>query len=421
MIQEFSVQNFLSFRDKETISFVATKDNHLLEELTAEVKPNVRLLRMAMVFGANASGKSNLLLAINAMWKLLYTARGTKISRIKHYQPFALTKNEPIRMECIFWATGRRYQYEIEYHEREILFEKLQYTTDSDVLSLMYERKAGEDIKFGSTLEVKAQERKDLNKDTLLNHTVLSTFGSKNIKVPLLEELHRWIGRNVCELGEYNNSVSIAEEASEKPEIKKTILDLMREADFNIADFEVIEVAPPKNIIDKILADERLPENIKEQLVENQKQLIFKHKTEAADYSISFNLESTGTKTYFRLARLLHNLQTPGYIFLEDELDGTLHYELLIHYLQTFLQSPCCSQLIFTSHNLLLLDENWMVRRDMIYLTEKNKASAATQLSRVSDMGLHKNMSMLNAYRIGKLGGKPRLGSTFLPIAETHE
>ena len=99
---------------------------------------------------------------------------------------------------------------------------------------------------------------------------------------------------------------------------------------------------------------------------------------------------------------------------MEDELDGSLHYDLLIHYLQTYLQVPSHSQLLFTTHNQMLLDEDWMIRRDMVWFTEKDKESASTSLYSASEMGLHKNVSLLNAYRIGKLGAKPLLGSTLL-------
>lgn len=421
MIQEFSFQNFLSFKDRETISFLATKDKHLLDELTVEIKPNIRLLRMATIFGANASGKSNLLLAMDTIWRLLYYPEFDKRKPIHHFQPFALTKNEPIQMECVFWAMGRRYKYEIQYNSKEILFEKLQYTTDSNILSLMYERKIGEEIKFGGTLEIKAQERNDLNKDTLDNHTVLSTFGKKNINVPLLYELYQWITKHICELGEYNKATDIAQEAESNPAIKRMILDLLKEADFNISDFELFQLSPSSKTIEKIMKDDNIPDSIKKKMVEPEKRLIFKHTTFDSQYSIDFGMESAGTRTYFRLARLLFNLKCSEYIFIEDELEGQLHYELLVHYLQTFLQTPSCSQLIFTSHNLLLLDENWMMRRDMVYLTECNKETGTNQVKRVSDMGLHKNISMLNAYRIGKLGGKPRLGSTYLSVKESDE
>jgi hypothetical protein len=95
-----------------------------------------------------------------------------------------------------------------------------------------------------------------------------------------------------------------------------------------------------------------------------------------------------------------------------------LHYDLLIHYLKTYLQTGSKSQLLFASHNQLLLDEDWMIRRDMVWFAEKDRKTASTILYRASDMGLHKNVSLMNAYRIGKLGAKPVLGSTLLNTAE---
>jgi uncharacterized protein len=103
---------------------------------------------------------------------------------------------------------------------------------------------------------------------------------------------------------------------------------------------------------------------------------------------------------------------------MEDELEDSLHYDLLLHYLQTYLQNGSKSQLLFTTHNQLLLDENWMFRRDMVWFAEEDRTSAYTKLYRASDLGIHKNVSLLNAYRIGKLGAKPILGSTFLNTEE---
>jgi AAA15 family ATPase/GTPase len=114
------------------------------------------------------------------------------------------------------------------------------------------------------------------------------------------------------------------------------------------------------------------------------------------------------------LARLLFDIKDGGCVLMEDELEESLHYELLIHYLQTFLQTSGKSQFIFTTHNQQLLNESWMIRRDMVWFTEKDRKSGSTVLSRASDMGLHKNVSLMNAYRIGKLGARPILGSTLI-------
>ena len=83
--------------------------------------------------------------------------------------------------------------------------------------------------------------------------------------------------------------------------------------------------------------------------------------------------------------------------------------------MELFLYNSDRSQLFFTTHNYLLLDEEFM-RRDIVWLTEKHSECASTCYTRVSDMGLHKNLSLFNAYRIGKLGAKPDLGSPYLSL-----
>jgi uncharacterized protein len=415
MIQEFSVQNFLSFKEKQTISFVATSDKTHLDELTIEVKPNLRLLKMAMIYGANASGKSNLLQAIQTCWMMLFSPTDSESEKIRGYQPFALTKNQPTAIEIIFWANGKQFKYQLEYDESSILYEKMEFTSDKGILSDMFERKKGEPIQFGGKLGIKAKQKDDLNKDTLHNHTTLSTLNKKNIEVPqVMWQLYNWIKGNVHELGIHNDGAQIAKEAEENPNLKKQILELLNKADFNITDFSMIEVKPPKEFVEEIGNDQYLSEQAKDRMLRPRKHVLLAHSTNDESFQISFGMESTGTRAYFRLARILFDLKKDGFVFMEDELERALHYDLLIHYLQTYLENSGKSQFILATHNLLLLDEDWLLRRDMVWFVEKDRKVSASRLYRASDMGLHKNVSLLNAYRIGKLGAKPVLGSTLL-------
>lgn len=417
MIQEFSVQNFLSFGEKQSISFLATGDKKLVNELTCEPKKNgPKLLKLIMIYGANASGKSNLLQSIQALWTMLFLSRDKEHESVRAYAPFELTKEKPTHFEIVFWANGKKYIYELLYNQYNIIYEKMMYTSNKDVLSLMYERKNSNDIHFGSTIGIKSKQKNDLIKDTLKNHTILSTLNKKNIDVPpALRELYNWIKNNVHELGIHNNSVEIAEQATRNPTLKKTILELMNKADFNISDFNMIEVGLDKDLAKIIENDSELTDSAKERIL-HSKQVLFTHDAENNKFQITFGLESSGTRVFFRLARLLFDLKQGGCIFMEDEIDDQLHYDLLLHYLKTYLESACQSQLIFATHNQLLLDEDWMIRRDMIWFVEKDRKTASSTIYRASDMGIHKNASLLNAYRIGKLGAKPILGSTLLNI-----
>lgn len=419
MIQEFSVTNFLSFRDKQTISFVATSDKSNIEELTCQPKENApRLLKMVLIYGANASGKSNLLQAIQALWQMLVTPRLAENDPIYIHAPFALSKSDPTEFNIVFWIKDRKFTYDITYNNIEILYEHMQYITDKGGFATMYKRENSK-IEFGGTTDITAKQKDDLIKETLKNHTVLSTLNKKNIEVPsVVRELYEWIRDNVHELGTYNEGTTIAEQAQSNKSLKNLILTLMRKADINISDFNLVESALSKELIEKI-NQEDLPAKLKDQLLKPRKQILFKHSTiDQEHFQLDFNMESTGTKVYFRLARMLYDLKKGGYVLMEDELDNNLHYDLLIHYLVTYLNLSNNSQFIFATHNQELLDEDWMIRRDMVWLAEKDRDRAQTSLRRASDMGIHKNASLKNAYSIGKLGAKPVLGSPLMQIED---
>ena len=126
--------------------------------------------------------------------------------------------------------------------------------------------------------------------------------------------------------------------------------------------------------------------------------------------------ESEGTLRMYGLSAVLYLLIMQNQILLGDEMENSLHYDLFTHFIKTFLVNSERGQMIFSTHNLMLLDEEF-IRRDMVYFTNKNEAGA-TEIYRAKDFGLHKDVSILNAYRAGKLGAKPNLGSIFTNIPE---
>lgn len=415
MIQEFSLKNFLSFNDKQTVSFLASSDKTLLDELTYEPKKGVKLLKLLMIYGANASGKSNFLIAIQTLWMLLISPEEKENENIEFYKPFELNKSDSTEFEIIFWIGERKFKYKVEFNEEVIIYEKMDYLSDSGVMSNLYEREFGKEIKFGSTIDIKNKEKNEFNLNTLKNHTVLSTLNKKNIKAPkIIVDLYNWIKNNVHEINAYNSPFEIAEYASKNSKIKSFLLDILCRADFNITDFKLIETKLNDKLREEIIKNDNLPDKLKEELLKPQKQVLFTHKNAENEFQIDFGMESAGTRIYFRLARLLIELGNDSTVVLEDELEDSLHYDLLLHFLETFLRMDKKSQLIFTTHNQMILDEDWILRRDMVCFVEKSRQNSTSEIYKASDLGLHKNLSLLNAYKIGRLGAKPTLGSTFL-------
>ena len=412
MIQELSIENYLSIGGKQTLSFVATSDKSNLEEVSVEMKPGLRLLRLVLLYGANASGKTNILLAIQTIWNLLFKPQLMEHAKIPFYSPFALYHGNPTYFKIIFWALKRRYEYEVEYNEERIIREKMMYTTPGGILSKLYERNTEGEITFGSTVNVKINERNLLAGNTLPNHTVLSTLNKITVNIPSLNELYLWIKQNVHEESEHDDIYEIAREAQGNQTLKHMILEMLNKADINITEFEPLQMDLPDAMIEEMKSRGLKESDIHK--IFSRREIIFTHHTDLKDFTITSSMESRGTLMYFRLARMLFDLKEHGNICLKDEIEDCLHYDLLVHYLKMYFETESHSQLVCTTHNLDLLSEDWMIRRDMVWITEKNRTSAETQLNRASSMGLHKNVSLENAFRIGKMGGKPHLGSTLI-------
>lgn len=125
--------------------------------------------------------------------------------------------------------------------------------------------------------------------------------------------------------------------------------------------------------------------------------------------------ESAGTQSFVEKMDLLYEVIRDNRFMIIDELDDSLHYDLLVFFLQTFLSNESEAQLLFTVHDQLILAEDFM-RRDMVWFTDKNKETSSTEVFSADDFNLHKNASIFNAYKLGKFGARPSVGSPFLTI-----
>lgn len=420
MIQEFSVRNFFSIKDEQKISFEATKDDTAKELLTVRINKNVVLLKIAILYGANASGKSNILLAIQKIWELLFRPNFDK-NQVIDVVPFALTQNEDTTMSIIFYKEEIKYKYNIVFNQHHIVSETMTYAPNG-ILSLFYERKYEGDnavpyVKFGD-LKLSAKAQNSIKENTFNNHTVLSTFGKISVNADKLADLHTWIAKRIHEVNYQDPIVGIAQSVIADKNKMQFFLDAIAKADFNITNFQIVEKDRilPKSLITSIKENTKLSDEDKVELLNRkEKDIEFYHTTEKGHFTLSGRFESEGTLEYFALLDILYNVFNENHIYLLDELEKNLHYDLLIQFLMTYMMNSNSSQLIFTTHDQVLLDEDF-IRRDMIWFTEKSNKTGGTELFSALDFGLHKNISLYKAYKTGKLGAKPEIGSPFIDI-----
>jgi hypothetical protein len=133
-------------------------------------------------------------------------------------------------------------------------------------------------------------------------------------------------------------------------------------------------------------------------------------------YALSILKESSGTKRYFGLGGPLYALIHGSHLLCIDELETSLHPDLMKHFLQTFLLNSTQSQLLITTHNVALMEEQDFIRRDALWFSEKSSDGSVNLYSGADfdSTALRKDASLINAYRSGRLGAKPNLGSPYL-------
>ena len=175
MIRDFGVKNYLSIRERQELCFIAKGP---ASELVAEISKGVFLYKLGILYGSNASGKSNMLIAINEIFRILVLPKSDAKQKIKGFLPFALSKNEPTEMHVSFYANGIRYDYDVKFNGSFIISEVLNYYPNGSK-ALFYERSfVGDnlqaDIKFGPSLKLLVKTQDSIRENTLNNHSVLS-------------------------------------------------------------------------------------------------------------------------------------------------------------------------------------------------------------------------------------------------------
>ncbi len=399
MIQDFSVENYLSFDTRQDLSFEATKDRSSEDSLVVRIThpksgSETRLLRMAAVYGANASGKTNLLLALEDVWQKLYTPLTSKDDKIR-YEPFAMRRQEPTKMEVSFFIDGVKYEYKIAYSGRVIAYELLEFNPNG-VMSLFYERAHNYDtnlpeITFGKNVGLDSRTSQIIVTNTLPNHSVLSTFNKVSVEAPTFEKVISYIRRTKLPRAREEDISDLLRTTLAFTPRKDFILQAVKEADFNICDIVSKESGKGEDRIE------------------------FEHTYSNGRFTMPIDSESSGTLSFVEKMALLYGVIQDHRMMIIDELDESLHYDLLVYFLQTFLANESEAQLLFTVHDQLILAEDFM-RRDMVWFTEKSKQSSATELFSADDFNLHKIASIFNAYKLGKLGARPSIGSPFLKV-----
>lgn len=402
MIAEFKVRNFLSIKEEQVLSFIPTTDNTMLDIYTEEVADNIRLLKIGSIYGSNASGKTNVLLALDFFRNLMICSDKSKSERIG-VVPFKLDKESLYKstfFEMVFYINRDKYKLSVELDDEKIYNEKLLiYTTVRP--TIIYDRhydsaKDATIIDFGNKIGLTKKDREVIEGNTINNRSVIAAFGISNVRKSQLNLVFDMFAKEMTPVIMPGTSLMNFTMQhlldSKNGKLKKFILNFLKASDFNISNISL-----------------------------RNGELVFSHHTETCgDLNLEDQFESRGTKRYLGLATILFDLLVNGNILPIDEIEASIHYELLSYFIRVFLvNSKKGAQLILTTHDINLLDEDF-IRRDSIWFTDKN-LKGESELYRLSSLGLHKTMSVYNAYRQNKLVDLPFLDSIYLDMDEYND
>ncbi|EGK00064.1 AAA family ATPase [Dysgonomonas gadei] len=423
MIHEFRVKNYLSFKNEQVLTFEPTSDSTLDDKYLININDNVKLLKIAYIYGANGSGKSNLLIALHLLRKIITKSPSDKDKKIG-VLPFMLdedSRNQDTLFSITFYIDQKKYFYTIQLNDSIISSEELMYyptIRPARLFKRTYDIKSeSSTIEFGAHIKLSKNDLLTIQGNTLNNSSVLATLTRINVSTSILNTVLEYFRKTICPKLDPNDDLEeyVIKEMDNSPDAKKFILELFREADFNISNLEIkkedIEVTPEMR---KFIEGAPLPEEDKKNILDNGKieksDLIFWHKTNNGIFNLNSEVQSDGTLRFLGMSMLLYRLVKQNTVITIDEIGASLHYHLTRYFISSFLNTGAnMSQLIFTTHDINLLDEKF-VRRDAVWFAEKN-IDGETELARLTEKKLHKNVSIYNAYMKGSIGGVPSISN----------
>ena len=412
MLIEFSVANFRSMRDRQTLSMVKAKGHEREQSNTfkAQAFREYQLLRSAALYGPNAGGKSNFLKGLQTMRKIVQeSAKDMQRGDPLPVTPFRLqndTREAPSEFEVTFIVDQVRYQYGFVASEKRIHEEWL-LAYPKGRPQRWFERtwNPSEDTyqwEFGAHL---SGEKLLWRKSTRANALFLSTAVHLNSEP--LQPVYDWFEHELHMVGvagwHHGFSVSLCD-----TDKKTQILDFLHAADMDIEDI-IVEKKPFDS-----LSLPGIPDEHKTVMAEQFKNTQFldiktvRKDNDGETVAFEFDEESDGTQKLFSFSGPWIDALENGYVLVIDELHSNLHPKLVRYLVDLFhndATNPRNAQLVFTTHETSILSQD-VFRRDQIWLCEKDKDHATT-LYPLTDFSPRKEEGLEKAYLSGRYGGLP--------------
>lgn len=431
MLVEFNVANYRSFRDEVTLSMVAAPlkagNGELSDRNLFVAQGDLGLLTSAAIYGANASGKSNLISAFSFMSRFLKTSHEStkRIGDIKT-ESFRLnprTANQPSCFEVLFIAEDQIYRYGFEVTTERVEAEWLHLipnTAKPNALEggkdefVLFDRD-GDTITLGKGFETEGRDLKEKTRSNALFLSVVAQFDGA-----IAQTVLEWFGNCNALTGLSDHSfLPYTLRQMRESETKAKIVELVRRMDLGIDDIR----------LSTIKEDPEFPQGLREEIQQALKVLLDDSELERVSVRTVHRLyddegdligqdfftldehESEGTQKLFAFSGPLLNTLARGKILIIDELDARLHPLMTRQIVQLFNDpetNPHHAQLIFSTQDTNHL-ENRLLRRDQVWFVEKDR-QGASELYSLAEFREHDNAVPQKDYALGRYGAIPFLG-----------
>lgn len=412
MLLDIEIKNLKSFKNQTIFSMEA--ENKIEDRNSFEVevgKEKFELLKTAVLFGGNASGKSNFTSVLSIFRYYLFN-KGIEKYNKEGFRFGEEDKNSTIKVRNVVDDKIYEYILEINFNTKKIIKEKLYITALER--KLVFERENNKIVKYDKEIFSEYEITIGFINETL---TDSDSVISRIIEWRVPEEIEKYIFY-IDKIKINNYSDDLGKYIYENKNNKKLVIEFLKKIGIIVNDIEVYREKNEfflKNIREskefQILSEKEQEKLLSQIAYIYRIHFVYEDK-QKQKYKLNYYEQSAGTQKILSMFFPIYNLLNNGGVMIIDELDITLHYSLIKEIIKMFNSveyNRKNAQLIFTTHNLLLLDFN-LFREDQIWFLENNDVSTGTELYSLSDIeGYEKNKYLLRDYLNGNFGGIPKL------------
>ena len=412
VLLDIEIKNLKSFKNQTIFSMEA--ENKIEDRNSFEVevgKEKFELLKTAVLFGGNASGKSNFTSVLSIFRYYLFN-KGIEKYNKEGFRFGEEDKNSTIKVRNVVDDKIYEYILEINFNTKKIIKEKLYITALER--KLVFERENNKIVKYDKETFSEYEITIGFINETL---TDSDSVISRIIEWRVPEEIEKYIFY-IDKIKINNYSDDLGKYIYENKNNKKLVIEFLKKIGIIVNDIEVYREKNEfflKNIRESKefqILSEKEQEKLLSQIAYIYRIYFVYEDNQKQKYKLDYYEQSAGTQKILSMFFPIYNLLNNGGVMIIDELDITLHYSLIKEIIKMFNSveyNRKNAQLIFTTHNLLLLDFN-LFREDQIWFLENNDVSTGTELYSLSDVeGYEKNKYLLRDYLNGNFGGIPKL------------